>query len=196
MTAHGTAGSAAGGPGMAAPAQAGAGAALPTRVLVVGSASAANVTRAVDAVLALFERAEVTVAAPRDVAATLRLNGRRAAVVPDATVGSVRRMTGYDVKVGLFTGEGHSLLKLATFLAPAPRMLVFTEGGGMFAWTFDDRLAIWNHVRWRLSGGGPLPAQVARLARAVVNPIIALAAFVVLLWWHGRLWLRRRRTEG
>ena len=166
------------------------------RVLVIGSASAANIARAVDAVLGRFAGADVTLALPAPLDRTLRLSHERVRIAPGTTAGGLRRMAGYDIKTALFTGEGHNALKLAAFLAPAPRMLIFTEGGGMFWWSFDDRLAVWNHLRWRLSGGGPLPAQIGRMVRAVVNPIIAFAAFVVLLLWHARAWLRRQRTKG
>jgi len=165
-------------------------------VLVIGSASAANTERAVAAVRARFPGARITLALPGEPDAALQRAAGDAQIVPGVTAGAVHRLSRHDVKVALFTGEGHNMLKLASFMAPAPRLLIYTEGGGMFAWSVDDRLAVWNHLRWRLSGGGPLPAQAARLARAIANPIIALAAFSVLLLWHARMWLVRRRGGG
>lgn len=165
------------------------------RVLVIGSASAANSVRAVAAVRARFPHARITLAVAGEPLPPLRAAGAVDLVV-GATLASLRRLPRYDVKVALFTGEGYAALKLAAFLAPAPRLLVFSEGGGMFWWSFDDRLAVWNHLRWRLSGGGPLPARLARLARAITNPIIAFVAFLCLLGWHARSAVTRWRGRG
>jgi hypothetical protein len=97
----------------------------------------------------------------------------------------------YDLKVVLFTGEGQTLLKLAAFAFPARRMLVFTEGGGSFCWCFDERRAIWNHVKWRFGGGQPLLKTVQRLAVALLNPLLSFIAFIGLLLWHAGLLLHR-----
>jgi hypothetical protein len=83
------------------------------------------------------------------------------------------------------------MLKLLAFLLPAPRMMVFTEGGGMFEWSFDQRLAIWNHIRWRLGSGLSLGQRVQRLAWALVRPVLTFVAFIVLLAWHGALYVKR-----
>jgi hypothetical protein len=154
--------------------------ALVQRIVIIGSATPPNIERAVEAMLDRFAAAQVDVVAADG---ALRLRDSRVGLRSWAEVRELR----YQVKVVLFTGEGQNLLKLRAFAVPARRMLVYTEGGGVFSWSFDERLAIWNHLRWRLAGGRPVPATLARLARAVANPILSFVAFVALLFWHVRL---------
>jgi hypothetical protein len=104
-----------------------------------------------------------------------------------------------DLKVVLMTGEGQMLLKLLAFTLPARRMLVYSEGGGSFDWSFDHRQAIFNHLRWRVINWRPslqlnLKTRL-RLDRAVfktiLNPLLAFGAFIGLLLWHGGLLVKR-----
>ena len=162
------------------------------RVLLVGSGSAQNLQRAVSAVQERFPYARLQLVVPA---------GRRAAasgVWQYTGPGSGPRLRrqasaqSFDLKVVLFTGEGQVPLKLLAFALPARRMLVFTEGGGAFEWSFDQRLAIWNHITWRFGRGRPLWELLRRLVHAIVTPMLSLVAFVLLLLWHLELFVHRR----
>ncbi len=171
-------------------------------ILIVGSGAPLNIGRAVASMQQRFPAARLALLAARSsqpapdsahLDATVEWSGL-------ATLARVRRESpgGYDLKLVLLTGEGQMLFKVLSFALPARRMLVFTEGGGVFGWSFDERLAIWNHVKWRLGSGLPLQEIAHRLWRALTNPVLALAAFIVLLVWHAGLFVQRvlgrRRT--
>jgi hypothetical protein len=164
------------------------------RILLVGCGSQLNIASAAHALRARFPAARLVLLAAGDHVQAVRALPDLDAVIPYAGISETRRSVEsarYDLKVALFTGEGQARLKLVSFLLPARRMLIFTEGGGMFAWSFDQRLAIWNHVRWRFSGGRPLFETLRRLARAIVTPLVSFLAFILLLLWHARLLLYR-----
>lgn len=164
-------------------------------ILIVGSGSPLNIGRAVASMRQRFPAARLALLAARSSQrapdrAHLDANVEWSGL---ATLARVRRESpgGYDLKLVLLTGEGQMLLKLLSFALPARRMLVFTEGGGFFGWSFDERLAIWNHIKWRLGGGLPVQEIARRLWRALTNPLLALAAFIVLLLWHAGLLVQR-----
>ncbi len=163
-------------------------------ILIVGSGSEYNVLRAVADMQGRFPAASVTLLAWRGYEQALSSAPQAIPYNGVLSVASLRRtvaQAAYDLKVVLFTGEGQIMLKLLAFLLPAPRMMVFTEGGGMFEWSFDQRLAIWNHIRWRLGSGLSLGQRVQRLAWALVRPVLTFVAFIVLLAWHGALYVKR-----
>ena len=163
-------------------------------ILIVGSGSPQNIGRAVASTRARFSKARLILLAPRS-APSVPAYGDLDAIIEwrglPISLGDERRA--YDLKVVLFTGEGQNVLKVVAFVLPARRMLVFTEGGGTFGWSVDERLAIWNHFRWRLGSGLPLAELARRLWRALTNPLLALLAFVWLLLWHAALYVRRLR---
>ena len=167
------------------------------RILVVGSGSALNAERAVASMRSRFPTARVALLWPRREPQVARPPAGLAPVITYEglfSLPALRREVGagaYDLKVVLFTGEGETLLKLAAFLFPARRMLVFTEGGGSFCWSFDERRAIWNHIKWRLGGGQPLLKTLQHLGTALLNPVLSFIAFIALLFWHAGLLLYR-----
>ena len=175
-------------------------------VLLVGSGSRLNIERALEYAAAHFPAARLALLAPRNdrgphldharIDKTIAYEGLSAAASLRREAAAAR----YDLKVVLWTGEGQMGLKLLAFFLPARRMSLFTEGGAAFTWSFDDRLAIWNHVRWRMGSGRPLLATLRRLGRAVLNPLLSFVAFILLLLWHAGLFVRRilgrRRRSG
>jgi len=166
-------------------------------ILLVGSGSRLNIERALDYAAARFPAARLALLAEHNDQGTRVVHAGVAATGAYhglGTAASLRREAAaarYDLKVVLWTGEGQTGLKLLAFYLPARRMLLFTEGGGAFTWSFDDRLAIWNHVRWRMGSGRPLLATLRRLGWAVLNPILSFVAFILLLLWHAGLFVRR-----
>jgi hypothetical protein len=165
------------------------------RILLIGCASRLNIERAVEAMRSRFPAARIALLVPQDATQRAPAFQHLDAVIPYVGLPATRRVVAearYDLKVVLFTGEGQTRLKLLSFLLPARSMLAFTEGGGAFSWSFDQRLAIWNHLKSRLSGGGPLPEILMRLLRGIVTPVLSLIAFIVLLLWHARLLVHRK----
>ena len=163
------------------------------RILLVGCGSRLNIERAAQAMRTRFPAAHITLLAPRALRQTLR-GDDRVTVTPYTGLRDARCDTAaacYDLKVVLFTGEGQTALKLLSFALPARRTLIFTEGGGVFSWSFDQRLAVWNHLTWRLGGGRPFAALLGRMGRAMLNPLLSFVAFIALLAWHGGLLVRR-----
>lgn len=166
------------------------------RILVIGSASAPNSERALAAVAARFPQAALSVLAPAVQTPPLRPHAG-VTVIAYAGVsrlGPLRRTVAaerFDLKVALFTGEGHNLFKLAAFTLPARRMLVYSEGGGMFEWCFDQRRAVVNHVIGRIRHY-PLHIGVSgRPLLVLFLPLLSLLAFVALLLWHAQALLYR-----
>ena len=169
-----------------------------TSILVVGSASPFNVGRAVAAMRERFGGAQIVVLQPtwRETAtrpsagvATIEWRGVRGF----SALGRFLALLDCDVKLVLFTGEGYNILKLLAFLLPGRRLLVFTEGGGVFEWCWAERYTIRNHVAWRLRGWPRFAAlTLARGARAVFKSVLSALQFAGLLIWYARLWVRRK----
>lgn len=167
------------------------------RVLIVGSGSIPHIRKVIGAVHTRFPKARLVLMiwhsnqhlfySNTGLDETIAYQGLHQALALWRQVANLQ----CDVKVVLFTAEGQVMLKLLAFFLPARRMLVYTEGGGSFEWDFDQRLAIWNHIKWRLGGGSPLLTLLRRLGRSIFNPLLSLVAFILLLLWHGRLMAKR-----
>jgi hypothetical protein len=162
-------------------------------ILIVGSASPFNVGRAVETARERFPQARLLVLQPRRREAGVQYGAGVTAIDWPGLRGfpALRRVlarTDYDLKLVLFTGEGYNILKLLTFLLPARRMLVFTEGGGIFEWCYEERYTIRNHVRWRLRGWNPGRALRGAVS-AAANASLAALGFCDLLLWHARFFV-------
>lgn len=165
-------------------------------ILLLGSGSRLNIERTIESLAQRFPAARLTLVL--DGGDDRRYSQTQVArVVHYAGLSSARRVQRQisgepiDLKVVLFTGEGQATLKLLAFALVGRRLLVFTEGGGSFEWNFDHRLAIWNHLRWRMAGGRPLAGWLGRLARSLLTGILSLVGFTLLLLWHGGLLIQR-----
>lgn len=165
-------------------------------IFIVGSASPFNVGRAVETVRERFPQARLLALQPhwRETGAqygagvpTIDWPGLRGLLA----LRSVLARTDYDLKLVLFTGEGYNILKLLAFLLPARRMLVFTEGGGIFEWCYEERYTIRNHVCWRIRGWRPGRALL-RAAGAAATASLTTLGFCDLLLWHARFYVRRK----
>lgn len=178
-------------------------------ILLVASGSAVNAGLALADLRRRYPAAGITVLGRRDVVAFL--DGALEDIATDSALpGAAERQrlsAGFDLKALLLTGEGQTLLKLYAFTVPARRMFCFSEGGGSFRWDMDDRLAIWNHLKWRLGGSAPgavpsvtlrrniLVILLGRLVRTLADAVLTGVALFLLLWWHTRFWVERRRAK-
>ncbi len=177
------------------------------RIALIRTGSALHASRALQTLRAHFPAAAIAVVTPRTQYGPFLNNPDVARVIFYDGAPAWRRLRKevqqgqFDLKAVLFTGEGHVVLKLLAFSLPARRMIAFTEGGGYFRWDFDDRLAIWNHLKWRL-GAGDAPTVtlrqnivtvfLRRLARGLANVLLTLVALLGLLLWHARFLVSRR----